>query len=90
MRGFVDRWRREGYAGNIRLVRDGQLPFQTADSLHRPMLEHAALETRGTAAEDKVADLNRSSIGWSPGPTRPWPGAPAGAVRDCDALQRQR
>ena len=36
---FTDRWRREGYAGGMRLVRDGALPFQTADQLHRRMLD---------------------------------------------------
>ena len=35
---FTDRWRREGYAGGMRLVRVGELPFQTADGLHLRML----------------------------------------------------
>ena len=41
---FTDRWRREGYAGGMRLVRDGELPFQTAEQLH---LRHAQDPARG-------------------------------------------
>ena len=73
---FTDRWRREGYAGGMRLVRDGTLPFQTADQLHRRMLE-MLLEGHGIAADDgEVAELNRA---WHR--LHPWIDSPGGLQR---------
>ena len=57
---FTDRWRREGYAGGMRLVREGKLPFMTADGLHRRMLDQLLAELGVEAEEDEVADLNRA------------------------------
>ena len=73
---FADRWRREGYAGGMRLVRDGELPFQTADSLHRRMLDILLAELGAEVAEDEVADLNRV---WHR--LAPWPDSAAGLAR---------
>ena len=57
---FTDRWRREGYAGGMRLVRDGELPFQTADQLHLRMLK-ILLDELGVKADDaEVEELNRA------------------------------
>ena len=73
---FADRWRREGYAGGMRLVRDGELPFQTADSLHRRMLDILLAELSAEADEDEIADLNRV---WHR--LEPWPDSAAGLAR---------
>ena len=73
---FADRWRREGYAGGMRLVRDGELPFQTADSLHRRMLDILLAELGAEADEDEIADLNRV---WHR--LAPWPDSAAGLAR---------
>ena len=73
---FADRWRREGYAGGMRLVRDGELPFQTADSLHRRMLDILLAELGAEVDEDEVADLNRV---WHR--LAPWPDSAAGLAR---------
>ena len=73
---FADRWRREGYAGGMRLVRDGKLPFQSADSLHRRMLDILFAELGVEAGEDEVADLNRA---WHR--LAPWPDSAAGLAR---------
>ena len=73
---FADRWRREGYAGGMRLVRDGKLPFQSADSLHRRMLDILLAELGVEAGEDEVADLNRV---WHR--LAPWPDSAAGLAR---------
>ena len=73
---FADRWRREGYAGGMRLVRDGALPFQTADSLHRRMLDSLLAELGAEVDEDEIADLNRV---WHR--LAPWPDSAAGLAR---------
>ena len=73
---FADRWRREGYAGGMQLVRDGKLPFQSADSLHRRMLDILFAELGIEAGEDEVADLNRV---WHR--LAPWPDSAAGLAR---------
>ena len=73
---FADRWRREGYAGGMRLVRDGELPFQTADSLHRRMLDILLAELGAEVDEDEIADLNRA---WHR--LAPWPDSAAGLAR---------
>ena len=73
---FADRWRREGYAGGMRLVRDGELPFQTADSLHRRMLDILLAELGAEVDEDEIADLNRV---WHR--LAPWPDSAAGLAR---------
>lgn len=72
----ADRWRMEGYAGGMQLVRNGQLPFQTADSLHRRMLEIILEDLGIEAPESEVADLNRA---WHR--LRGWPDASAGLMR---------
>lgn len=73
---FVDRWRREGYAGGMRLVREGKLPFQTADSLHRRMLDTLLAELGIELGEAETADLNRA---WHR--LEPWSDAAAGLAR---------
>ncbi len=73
---FTDRWRREGYAGGMRLVRDGELPFQTADQLHRRMLDILLAELGIEAAEAEVAELNRA---WHR--LHPWLDSPGGLQR---------
>ncbi|MYJ58765.1 MAG: haloacid dehalogenase type II, partial [Chloroflexi bacterium] len=73
---FTDRWRREGYAGGMRLVRDGELPFQTADQLHHRMLK-ILLEELGIEAEQaEVEELNRA---WHR--LHPWIDSPGGLQR---------
>lgn len=72
----ADRWRSEGYAGGMRLVREGQLPFQTADSLHRRMLEIILEDLGAEAPEAEIADLNRA---WHR--LHGWPDASAGLTR---------
>ena len=57
---FTDRWRREGYAGGMRLVRDGELPFQTADQLHLRMLNILLEELDIEADQAEVEELNRA------------------------------
>ena len=73
---FTDRWRREGYAGGMRLVRDGELPFQTADQLHRRMLDILLAELGAEADGSEVTDLNRA---WHR--LHPWIDSPGGLQR---------
>ena len=73
---FTDRWRREGYAGGMKLVRDGQLPFQTADELHLRMLKMLLEELGIDAPETEVAELNRA---WHR--LHPWIDSPGGLQR---------
>ena len=73
---LTDRWRREGYAGGMRLVRDGELPFQTADQLHRRMLDILLAELGVEADESEVTDLNRA---WHR--LHPWIDSPGGLQR---------
>lgn len=73
---FTDRWRREGYAGGMRLVRDGELPFQTADQLHLRMLNILLEELGIEVPETEVADLNRA---WHR--LHPWLDSPSGLQR---------
>ena len=74
----ADRWRREGYAGGMQLVREGKLPFQSADGLHRRMLD-LLLDELGRPAgleEAEIADLNRA---WHR--LHPWPDSAGGLSR---------
>ncbi len=73
---FTDRWRREGYTGGMRMVRDGELPFQTADQLHRRMLDIMLAELEIEADEAEAADLNRA---WHR--LHAWVDAPGGLQR---------
>lgn len=73
---LADRWRREGYAGGMQLVREGKLPFQKADQLHRRMLDMLLAELGAKVAEDEVADLNRAWHRLSP-----WPDSAGGLSR---------
>ena len=73
---FTDRWRREGYAGGMRLVRDGGLPFQTADQLHLRMLKILLSELEIAAPEAEVEELNRA---WHR--LHPWVDSPGGLQR---------
>ena len=73
---ICDRWRREGYAGGMQLVRKGELPFQTADTLHRRMLDMLLEELGAVADEAEVFDLNRA---WHR--LHPWPDSPGGLAR---------
>ena len=73
---FTDRWRREGYAGGMRLVRDGELPFQTADGLHLRMLRMLLAELGIDAEESEVIAINRA---WHR--LHPWVDSPGGLQR---------
>jgi 2-haloacid dehalogenase len=74
---FADEWRYDGYIGGMQQVRRGELPFQTAGSLHRRKLD-ALLAERGIAGipEDEVADLN---LAWHR--LDPWPDSVEGLKR---------
>jgi 2-haloacid dehalogenase len=73
---FVDDWRYDGYMGGIGRVRRGELPFQTADALHRAKLD-ALLADRGIElTEAEVDDLNKA---WHR--LDPWPDSVAGLER---------
>ena len=73
---FVDAWRYEGYVGGMRRVFDGELPFQTADSLHRLYLDHLLAERGIDATESERDDLNRA---WHR--LDPWPDTIGGLQR---------
>jgi 2-haloacid dehalogenase len=74
---FTDDWRYDGYMGGIRKVINGELPFQTAGSLHRQKLD-ALLASLGATgiAETEIAALNRA---WHR--LDPWPDSVAGLAR---------
>jgi 2-haloacid dehalogenase len=74
---FVDEWRVDGYIGGILRVLKGELPFQTAGSLHRRKLD-ALLAARGIGGlpEPELAEWNRA---WHR--LDPWPDAAAGLRR---------
>jgi 2-haloacid dehalogenase len=74
---FADDWRYEGYIGGMQKVRAGQLPFQTAGSLHRRKLD-ALLVERGIAGipDSEVAELN---LAWHR--LDPWPDSVEGLKR---------
>ena len=74
---FADRWRREGYMGGMQLVREGELPFQTTDSLHRRMLDLLLAELgAGDTPDADVAELN---LVWHR--LQPWPDSAEGLRR---------
>ena len=50
---FVDDWRYDGYMGGMRRVFEGELPFQTADSLHRLQLDKLLAEVKSAEATQK-------------------------------------
>lgn len=74
---FTDEWRYDGYMGGIQKVIRGELPFQTADALHRRKLDDL-LEACGIRGlpEPAIADLNRA---WHR--LDPWPDSVAGLER---------
>jgi 2-haloacid dehalogenase len=74
---FTDDWRYDGYMAGIGRVMRGELPFQTADQLHRLKLDQLLAE-RGTEGLDEAAidDLNRA---WHR--LDPWPDSVAGLSR---------
>ena len=74
---FVDDWRYDGYMGGISRVRKGELPFMTADELHRQKLA-ALLAERGITGVpgEAVVELNRA---WHR--LDPWPDAVEGLER---------
>ncbi|MEX2228522.1 MAG: haloacid dehalogenase type II [Dehalococcoidia bacterium] len=74
---FADDWRRDGYIGGMRRVRDGELPWMTVDALHRRKLD-SLLDERGLTGldEDATAAFNRV---WHR--LDPWPDVPAGLAR---------
>ena len=74
--GVADRWRREGYAGGMQLVREGQLPFMTADALHRRMLDIILADLEIEVPEEAAAHLNRA---WHR--LHGWPDSAAGLAR---------
>lgn len=74
---FVDAWRYDGYMGGIQAVRRGELPFMTADALHRRKLEELLAENGVTNVDDAEVDaLNRA---WHA--LDPWPDSVAGLER---------
>ena len=76
-KSFADDWRYDGYIGGMQKVRAGQLPFQTAGSLHRRKLD-ALLAERGITGipESEVAELN---LAWHR--LDPWPDSVEGLKR---------
>jgi 2-haloacid dehalogenase len=74
---FADDWRYDGYVGGMQKVRTGELPFQTAGSLHRRKLDLLLAERGITGVpEAEVADLN---LAWHR--LDPWPDSVAGLKR---------
>lgn len=74
---FVDDWRYDGYIGGIARVQRGELPFMTADALHRRKLDELiASYGLGALTEAERDDLNRA---WHR--LDPWPDAVAGLDR---------
>lgn len=73
---FVDSWRYDGYMGGIQRVRKGELPFQTADALHRSQLDILLAERGIDLSEDEVVHLNRA---WHR--LDPWPDSVGGMQR---------
>ena len=73
---FVDSWRYEGYMGGMRRVFEGELPFQTADSLHRLQLGKLLAERGIDLSEAETDHLNRA---WHR--LDPWPDAIGGLQR---------
>ena len=74
---FVDDWRYDGYMRGSAMVRRGELPFMTADQLHRRKLDMLieAHEIKGLDAA-AIEDWNRA---WHR--LDPWPDAVAGLAR---------
>ena len=74
---FADEWRRDGYQGGIAKVRRGELPWMTADALHRRKLDEL-LATYGILglSEEEIARFNRV---WHR--LDPWPDAVPGLHR---------
>lgn len=74
---FADDWRYDGYIGGMQRVRRGELPFQTAGSLHRRKLD-ALLAERGITgiSEAEAAALN---LAWHR--LDPWPDSVEGLKR---------
>ncbi len=73
---FVDSWRYEGYVGGMRRVFEGELPFQTADSLHRLQLDKLLAERSIELSEAETIHLNRA---WHR--LDPWPDSVGGLQR---------
>ena len=73
---FVDSWRYDGYMGGMRRVFDGELPFQTADSLHRLQLDKLLAERGIDLSEAETDQLNRA---WHR--LDPWPDSVGGLQR---------
>ena len=74
---FTDDWRYDGYAAAIGRVNRGELPFQTADQLHRTKLDALLVERAITGIEEvAIDDLNRA---WHR--LDPWPDSVAGLAR---------
>ncbi|MCC7364637.1 MAG: haloacid dehalogenase type II [Dehalococcoidia bacterium] len=74
---ITDDWRYDGYMRGTNKVRKGELPFMTADALHRRKLD-ALLAEHGIEGLDEAAidHLNRA---WHR--LDPWPDAVAGIAR---------
>ena len=75
---FTDEWRYDGYMGGTRSIIRGELPFQTADSLHRRKLT-ALVEERGLGGGLSEADLDELNLAWHR--LDPWPDSVAGLER---------
>jgi 2-haloacid dehalogenase len=74
---FTDEWRYDGYMAGIGKVIRGELPFQTADSLHRRKLEEL-VQQRGLTGLSE-ADLDELNLAWHQ--LDPWPDSVAGLER---------
>lgn len=74
---FVDEWRYDGYMRGSAMVRRGELPFMTADQLHRRKLD-MLIEAHGIKglSEAAIDDWNRA---WHR--LDPWPDSVAGLAR---------
>jgi 2-haloacid dehalogenase len=74
---FTDEWRYDGYMAGIGKVMRGEIPFQTADSLHRRKLAELVEQRGMTGISD--ADLDELNLAWHR--LDPWPDSVAGLER---------
>ncbi|OAI39842.1 haloacid dehalogenase [bacterium SCGC AG-212-C10] len=73
---FVDRWRYEGYIGEIGRIIKGEREFTTTDNLHRTKLDALLAEHSITVSKEDADDFNRA---WHR--LDPWPDSVAGLGR---------
>ena len=75
---FADEWRFDGYIAGTRKVVAGELPWTTADRLHRLQLDRM-LETRGLASQLTEAEKDHFNKVWHR--LAPWPESVEGLTR---------